>query len=56
MILLGDRRKRVSILKKRMQKAMPEVRRQIRVYEKALKNGSLVEIPKDARSFTNVSS
>jgi hypothetical protein len=56
MILPGNRRERVALLKRRMQKAMPEVRRQIRVYEKALENGTLVPIPKNTRSFTNVSS
>lgn len=43
--------KRIAAYLQQMQKAMPEVRKQIAVYEKALKNGTLIKSPKPAPQF-----
>ena len=48
---LSATEKRVTIYLERMKKAMPEVKRQIAVYEKAAKEGTLVKNPKPAPQF-----
>jgi hypothetical protein len=45
--------RRVADLQERMRKAMPEIKRQIAVYEKNIKSGNL-KSPKPAPQFRNV--
>lgn len=53
MIDFSNSEVRVAFFLKQMKKAMPEVKRQIEVYEKALKNGTLIKNPKPAPQFNN---
>jgi len=46
--------KRVAHILERMRKAMPEIKRQIEVYEKNLQSGNQVKSPKIAAQFGNV--
>lgn len=44
---------RVIFYLKQMRKALPEIKRQLAVYEKAKKEGTLVKNPKPAPQFNN---
>lgn len=53
MIDLSNTKTRVTFFIEQMKKAMPEVKHQIEVYEKALKSKTLVKSPKPAPQFKN---
>ncbi len=44
----------VALMLERAEKAMPEVKRQIAIYEKSIKTGTQITSPKVAPQFKNV--
>ena len=53
MVDFSNTQKRVSFFLEQMKKAMPEVKHQIEVYEKAKKTNTLIKSPKIAPQFKN---
>ena len=51
---LSHTEQRVAHILERMRKAMPEIKRQIEVYEKSVKAGNLIKSPKIPAQFRNV--
>ncbi|MDR3680164.1 MAG: hypothetical protein P4L41_09375 [Flavipsychrobacter sp.] len=45
---------RVAHTLEQMRKAMPEIKRQVEVYEKSVKSGTQIKSPKVAPQFRNV--
>ncbi len=45
---------RITHILQQMRKAMPEIRRQIEVYEKSIKSGNQIVPPKVVQQFKNV--
>lgn len=54
MVDLSNSKSRVKFFLEQMSSKMPEVIKQIKVYEKALENNSLIKKPKTAPQFNNV--
>ena len=50
----SDTEQRIAQILARMREAMPEIKRQIEVYEKNIKSGKLIKSPKIPAQFRNV--
>jgi hypothetical protein len=48
----ATRKKRVALFQKRMSKAMPEIRRQVAIYEQAQIAGTLKPLPASAKGLS----
>ena len=51
---VSNTEQRVAHILEKMETAMPEIKRQIAVYEKSIKSGKQVKSPKTAPQFRNV--
>ena len=45
--------KRVAFYLKQMKKAMPKIKREIKVYQEAVKTGTVIQSPKPAPQFNH---